>query len=396
MNLKLKLYDEILKRSLSIPFKVLYWNGEERLFGGDEPRATIIFNKPLEWKKVSTDATLAFAEAYINKDIEVEGSLQEVLASAFSRKESFLESRKFKFVNILQKHDKKNSKTDVRAHYDIGNDFYKYWLDKTMTYSCAYFKTREEGLEEAQENKINHILSKLRLQEGDELLDIGCGWGNLIITAAKKYNIKAVGCTLSKEQFIEVERKIKEEKLENKVEVLLMDYRDLSKLGRKFNKISSVGMFEHVGKENIPEYIHCINKLMTKNALALIHGISGQRDIDDETYGKNSFINKYIFPGGYIPSIAEMIIPANKEKLKIIDVESLRIHYQLTLEHWHKRFMQHWDEIEKQKGERFMRIWDIYLQSCAAVFEAGELDVCQYLYEKGVDNTRPLTRVYMG
>lgn len=179
------------------------------------------------------------------------------------------------------------------------------------------------------------------------------------------------------------------------VEVKLIDYRDESKTGKQYDKISSIGMFEHVGKNNIGEYMNCVDKLLKSQGFALIHGISGQRDIDDDTCGYNSFLNKYIFPGGYIPSVAELIIPANKKGLKLIDLESLRRHYQLTLEEWHNRFKEHWDEIKLTKDDRFMRMWDIYLQSCAAVFESGQLDVCQYLFEKGTDNSRPLERNYM-
>lgn len=394
MNLKEKLYEEILEKSFTIPLKVVFWDGKE-IEIGENASNKIIFNKEVPWEKLKKDATLTLAEAYMNKDIEIEGSIQELMVSAFSNEDSFTENIKYKTFNILHKHDRKNSQEDIKFHYDIGNDFYKYWLDDSMTYSCAYFKEFDNSLEEAQEAKIDHILKKLRIQKEDRLLDIGCGWGQLVIEAAKRYGIHATGITLSQEQYQEGQRKIKEQNLENLAEIKIMDYREMAKGKDKFSKIVSVGMFEHVGKENISEYINCVNRLMEDNSLALIHGISGQRDIDDNSKGQNTFLNKYIFPGGYIPSLAEIVIPVNKLGLHLIDMESMRRHYQLTLEEWQRRFVSHWEEIEKEKDEKFMRMWDIYLQGCAAIFEAGKLDVCQYLIEKGTDNTRPLTRRYM-
>lgn len=394
MNLKEKLYEEILENSFTIPLKVVFWDGKE-IEIGENASNKIIFNKEVPWEKLKKDATLTLAEAYMNKDIEIEGSIQELMVSAFSNEDSFTENIKYKTFNILHKHDRKNSQEDIKFHYDIGNDFYKYWLDDSMTYSCAYFKEFDNSLEEAQEAKIDHILKKLRIQKEDRLLDIGCGWGQLVIEAAKRYGIHATGITLSQEQYQEGQRKIKEQNLENLAEIKIMDYREMAKGKDKFSKIVSVGMFEHVGKENISEYINCVNRLMEDNSLALIHGISGQRDIDDNSKGQNTFLNKYIFPGGYIPSLAEIVIPVNKLGLHLIDMESMRRHYQLTLEEWQRRFVSHWEEIEKEKDEKFMRMWDIYLQGCAAIFEAGKLDVCQYLIEKGTDNTRPLTRRYM-
>lgn len=394
MNLKEKLYEEILEKSFTIPLKVVFWDGKE-IEIGENASNKIIFNKEVPWEKLKKDATLTLAEAYMNKDIEIEGSIQELMVSAFSNEDSFTENIKYKTFNILHKHDRKNSQEDIKFHYDIGNDFYKYWLDDSMTYSCAYFKDFDDSLEEAQEAKIDHILKKLRIQKEDRLLDIGCGWGQLVIEAAKRYGIHATGITLSQEQYQEGQRKIKEQNLENLAEIKIMDYREMAKGKDKFSKIVSVGMFEHVGKENISEYINCVNSLMEDNSLALIHGISGQRDIDDNSKGQNTFLNKYIFPGGYIPSLAEIVIPVNKLGLHLIDMESMRRHYQLTLEEWQRRFVSHWEEIEKEKDEKFMRMWDIYLQGCAAIFEAGKLDVCQYLIEKGTDNTRPLTRKYM-
>lgn len=395
MDVKVKLYKKILKNSFTVPVKIVYWNGEESFTGEGVPIATVRIKEPLKINPLKDDITLSLAEAYMDGKIEVDGSLQELMVSAFSNSESFVENKKYKILKLVNNHNKNISKEDIHHHYDIGNDFYGYWLDKSMTYSCAYFEDEKESLEKAQIAKVEHVLKKLRLKEGETLLDIGCGWGNLIITAAKEYGVKATGCTLSTEQFEHIKERIKNEKLEGRVEVKLIDYRDEAKSGNKYDKISSIGMFEHVGKNQIGEYMRCVDELLKENGFALIHGISGQRDIDDDSCGYNSFLNKYIFPGGYIPSVAELIIPANKEGMHLVDMESMRRHYQITLEHWDKRFKEHWEEIKKSKDSRFMRMWDLYLQSCAAVFESGQLDVCQYLFEKGTDNKRPLVRKYM-
>lgn len=394
MDIRKKFYEEIIKKSFTIPLKVIFWDGEKVVMG-DKPENTIRFMEPLNWKGLARDATLTLAEAYMDKKIEVEGSIQELMVSAFSNKESFIENPKYKFFKYIQGHDKKKSKEDISYHYDLGNDFYKHWLDDSMTYSCAYFEGEKQALEEAQEAKIRHILKKLRLKKGDRLLDIGCGWGELIIEASKSHKVKSLGITLSQEQYDEVKEKVYRQGLEELVQVKIMDYRDLAQSGEKFSKIVSVGMFEHVGKENVGQYAENINEMMEGDSLALIHGISGQRDPYDGSKGKNTFLNKYIFPGGYIPSVSELIYAFNKTGLKLIDMESMRRQYQLTLEEWWRRFRSCWQGLEEEKGERFMRMWDIYLQGCAAIFQAGQLDVCQYLLEKGTDNTRPLTRSYM-
>ncbi|MDD7362641.1 MAG: cyclopropane-fatty-acyl-phospholipid synthase [Firmicutes bacterium] len=390
-----KLYDSVLRESILIPAEMRYWDGSTSRNSKEEPRVVITFKKPIDLGKARKDFSLTLAEAYMDGDIEIDGSIQELMCSLFANDESFMESKKFKMLKFLQGHGKNATKEDIAFHYDIGNDFYRYWLDESMTYSCAYFLSEDDSLEQAQEQKIDHILKKLRLKEGETLLDIGCGWGNLIIRAAETYPIKAYGCTLSEEQKTLADQRIKEKGLEDRVQVFLTDYRDLVAEGRHYDKIVSVGMFEHVGKEDIPEYFKNIDDLMADRGLALIHGISGQRDPDDPDMGRNSFLNKYIFPGGYIPAIAEIVTPIDKLRLHLIDMESLRRHYQLTLEAWAERFHAHWDVLEEMMGEKFMRMWDIYLNACAAIFEAGKLDVCQYLIEKGTDNERPLSRSYM-
>ena len=396
MSVSTKLLSELIKRSFSIPAEVTYWDGSKQIIGEGETQAKIIFNEPLDWGAIKNDASLALAEAYMDRDIEVEGDLQAIITDAFNNQDSFLTDKKFQFK--FPKFKRKNKKTnteDIHHHYDVGNEFYKYWLDESMTYSSAYFHSEDDTLEAAQKQKIDTIFNKLRLDKTDHVLDIGCGWGRIIFAAAEIYGAKSTGVTLSEEQYNYVSEQIKERGLEDLVTVRLEDYRDLVKYGEKFSKIISVGMFEHVGKENLPEYFEIIKDLLEETGFALIQGISSHRDMRDEDKGRNAFILKYIFPGGYIPSVAELVDSITRVDLNLIDLESLRRHYQLTLEEWHRRFREHWDEIAEDKDDRFMRMWDLYLQSCASIFEAGRIDTLQYLIEKGTDNTRPLTRDYM-
>lgn len=257
-----------------------------------------------------------------------------------------------------------------------------------MTYSCAYFKSPEDSLFQAQKNKVDHILRKLNLHPGQTLLDIGCGWGELILTAAKTYQVKALGITLSKEQYSRVLERIKEEELQNLVEVQLIDFRELK--NRTFDRVVSVGMIEHVGKENLPGYFSVVKSLLNEGGVSLLHCITGY-----DGAGTNTWINKYIFPGGYIPAIQELVSMIVADKFYIMDFESLREHYTKTLEHWARNFEEALPDIRKIKDETFIRMWRLYLNSCAASFHCGNIDVHQFLFTKGVNNNWPLTRNYI-
>ena len=271
-----------------------------------------------------------------------------------------------------------------------GNDFYKLWLDETMTYSCGYFCSGEDSLAKAQENKVEYILKKLNLKEGQTLLDIGCGWGGLILAAARKYKVKVLGVTLSAEQYAAVENRIEEEGLCGLAEVQRIDYREIR--DRKFDRIVSVGMLEHVGKDHLHEYFSHVNQLLAKGGLSLLHCISG---IHESEGGTNSWINKYIFPGGYIPSIQELVGHMSKEGFHLIDAESLRRHYGRTLEHWAANFETALPEIRKNKEDSFIRMWRLYLNSCAASFNTGNIDIHQLVFTKGINDHIPWCRDYL-
>ncbi|HGD0104992.1 TPA: class I SAM-dependent methyltransferase [Streptococcus agalactiae] len=383
---------QLIKSTFDIPLQVTYPNGNIETYNGSNPHVKLKLNKNFSVSELSKDPSIVLGEAVMDGDIEIYGSIQELILSAYRCEDSFLRNSKFSKLIPKQFHDKKHSKSDIQKHYDIGNDFYKLWLDDTMTYSCAYFKHENDSLEQAQLNKVHHILNKLNAQPGGKLLDIGCGWGTLIITAAKEYGLNATGITLSEEQASFITKRIKEEGLENKVTVLIKDYRDIRET---YDYITSVGMFEHVGKENLSQYFQTISKRLNINGLALIHGITGQVG-GNHGSGTNSWINKYIFPGGYIPRLTENLNHIASAGLQIADLEPLRRHYQKTLELWTKNFHNALPEVQKTHDKRFINMWDLYLQSCAASFESGNIDIFQYLLSKGVSkDTMPMTRDYM-
>lgn len=383
-------YKSLLSHSFNIPVKVVYWDGKSAVYGDGEPEVTITFKEKLPIRDVTKNASIALGEAYMDGKIEIDGSIQKLITAAYESAGSFMRNSKFRRFLPKQGHSEKESESDVQSHYDVGNDFYKLWLDDTLTYSCAYFDHgNRDDLTKAQIDKVHHILKKLDPKPGKTLLDIGCGWGTLMLTAAKEYGLRVTGVTLSEEQFNLVQKRIKDEGLENVAEVLLVDYRELG--DRKWDYVTSVGMFEHVGKENLGLYFKDIYKYLTQDGVALIHGITRQQG-----GAYNGWINKYIFPGGYVPGLEEMIGHIVENNMQIADVEMLRRHYQRTLEIWDMNFNAHRSQIEDMMGDRFTRMWDLYLQACAASFESGNIDVIQYLITKGPSgNNLPMTRDYI-
>lgn len=389
--LEKELYKKLFSESFSLPVAVNYWDNTSERYGNleGEPEITITFNEIIPIKEITKNASLTLGEAYMDKKIEIGGSIQALVTDAYRQANSFLRSKSYiKWLPKLARHTKKQNKEDIHSHYDLGNEFYELWLDKTLTYSCAYFQTPEDTLEQAQMNKVRHILNKLFIKEGDSLLDIGCGWGTLMFTAIKEYGVHATGITLSEEQYRFITDKIKAEGLEDQCTVLLKDYREVKNM--EFDHITSVGMFEHVGEDSLEEYFAVVKRLLKPKGTALIHGISRQQG-----GATNAWINQYIFPGGYIPGVAELANHMQTNDLQLIDLESLRRDYQLTLEHWAHNFHEVKEQVLQVADERFYRMWDLYLQACAASFEASNIDVVQYLLVHPGNNSIPMHR-YVG
>lgn len=388
MKLEDNLMIQFLKKFDENPFLIKI-NGKEVLVGEGKPAFVVRFNKSLDIKELRRSTSLALGEAYMRGDIEVEGDLFQALDQLLGQMGKFSLDKTALKKLIFTSNSKKNQKDEVSSHYDIGNDFYRLWLDDTLSYSCGYFKNPDDTLYDAQVNKVDYILEKLYLKEGMSLLDIGCGWGFLLIEAAKKYGINGVGITLSLEQHKKFSEHIAEEGLEGQLTAELMDYRDLPKYGKTFDRIVSVGMVEHVGRDNYDLFLSCADKVLNPKGLFLLHYISAL-----EEHPGDPWIKKYIFPGGMIPSLREMISLAASHRFYVIDVESLRRHYTKTLLCWDKGFREHLDEVREMFDDEFIRMWDLYLCSCAATFHNGIIDLSQILMTKGVNNDLPMTRWY--
>ncbi|EOU1476093.1 class I SAM-dependent methyltransferase [Clostridium perfringens] len=373
------------------PFDLEYWDGEIIKYGEGEPEFKLIIKNFPSKKELLSDPSVALGEAYMKGDIDIEGDLQKFFESIIRNKDSFMNKNTvFRLASKIKAPSLIKSKKDIAHHYDIGNDFYSLWLDKTMSYSCGYFKNPTDTLYDAQMNKIHHILKKLNLKEGQHLLDIGCGWGYLIIEAAKLYKVKALGITLSEEQFKKAKERIKQEGIEDLVDVQLMDYRNLEKSNLEFDRIVSVGMAEHVGHANLPLFFKNVDSVLKESGLFLLHNITNLV----ETEG-NKWITTYIFPGGYLPTLREELNIAADINFRTLDVESLRLHYMKTLEEWCKNFMNHLDEERDMFDDEFLRMWHLYLATCAAAFHYWDIDIHQILFSKGINNTLPMTRKYL-
>lgn len=371
-------------------FTIKFWDGDEIKIGKDEPLFKIILNKPIPKKDLITSTTLAFGEAYMDGNLEVEGDLLLMLNTVLKYKDKFYTNFK-ELPNIFSNlTSAKKQKEEVTYHYDIGNDFYRLWLDDTMSYSCGYFRSERDSLYDAQMDKIHHLLKKLDLKEGLSLLDIGCGWGELLIEAAKMYKVKGLGITLSSEQYKKFNDRIQEENLQNYLEVKLMDYRELEKSGLLFDRVVSVGMIEHVGRNNYELFMKNVSKVLKKEGIFVLHYISGLIESQGDAW-----IKKYIFPGGVIPTLREIISLSADYKFYTLDVESLRLHYVKTLLMWAENFEKNIDKVREMFDERFVRMWTLYLYSCAACFYNGIIDLHQIVFTKGVNNSYPLTRDYL-
>lgn len=388
MNLTEKEFVKFLSKFDEHPFDVKIGD-EVSHIGKGESEFTVIFHKIPSMKELLTSTSIALGEAYMDGKLEIEGDLYHALNMFLGQMGKFSTDKKALKKLIFSSLTKKNQQKEVSSHYDIGNDFYKMWLDETMSYSCGYFKNENDTLYQAQCNKVDRILEKLNLSDGMTLCDIGCGWGFLLIEAAKKYNIKGVGITLSKEQKAKFEQRIKEENLSDRLEVKLLDYRDLPKQHMEFDRVVSVGMIEHVGRGNYEEFMQCVKSVLKQGGVFVLHFISALKE-----YPGDAWVKKYIFPGGVIPSLREIMQIAGELRFYTVDVESLRRHYNKTLLCWNENFQQHRAEVIEMFDEKFARMWELYLCACAATFMNGIIDLHQIVFTNDVNNELPMTRWY--
>ncbi len=379
---------QFMSRFTDHPFLLKFRENEYRI-GEGEPAFTVHLKEPIPVADLMNSTSIALGEAYMDGKLNVEGDLYEALDNFLGQMGKFSTDQTALKKLIYTSVSKKNQEKEVTSHYDIGNDFYSLWLDETMSYSCGYFRNPDDSLYQAQVNKVDYILEKLYLKEGMSLLDIGCGWGFLLIEAARKYKIKGTGITLSHEQYDEFKRRIEAEGLQDSLTVELMDYRDLPKYGKKFDRVVSVGMVEHVGRENYQLFIDCVRDVLKDGGVFLLHFISALKENPGDAW-----IKKYIFPGGVVPSLREMISAMGDDNFHVLDVENLRLHYNKTLLCWEENYKEHIDQVREMFDERFVRMWDLYLSACAATFHNGIIDLHQILVTKGINNELPMVRWY--
>lgn len=385
--------DTLLEQVRGGCFAVTYKGGATKRYGSGEPQFTVCFKDDHVLDLVGEDMLTTFGEAYMDGRVDVEGDLAELIAlalrsgslSSFTQRTRGLAGVALRAVGGLRSLVREQD--NIKHHYDLGNDFFRLWLDESLTYSCAYFRQPSDTLERAQRQKMDHTLQKLRLRPNETLLDIGCGWGSLVMRAAEQYGVNATGITLSEEQHAGANAAIQQRGLQDTASVRLVNYSALPREGEQFDKIVSVGMIEHVGKENLLGFVESLEKLLKPGGLALLHFISGVKEGPT-----NQWIEKYIFPGGYIPTLPEIGLHLAARDFRVWDVENLAPHYHLTLEHWSGRFERVVPTVLEKFDERFVRMWRLYLRTSSAAFREGAVEVHQMLVSRGQPSDLPLTR----
>ena len=387
-----QLFDKLSDHSPDVCFEVRFWDGKKKSYGTGERQFLLTFATKRAAEHVIESGSLGFGEEYMSGHIQVEGDFRQLLR--FGTDAAFLNlplglKTKLAFQHLRQTSLNTLSRAPkhIAHHYDLGNDFYKLWLDDSMAYSCAYFRHEHDTLEEAQQQKYEHICRKLQLKTGETLVDIGCGWGGMLRYAAKHYGVRGVGCSLSKQQVEYATDLVKREGLSDKVSVVFEDYR---KLEGQFDKFVSIGMFEHVGKQFIPTFMEKAKSLLKRNGIGLLHTIGEERSMPGDPWTL-----KYIFPGGYIPSLDEIVRTMGETGLVPTDIENLRLHYAKTVEEWCTRFEAQTKKIETMFDASFVRMWRMFLNGCVVNFRYGNPRLYQVLFTNGLNNTLPLTREYM-
>ena len=366
-------------KDLGLPLKLQLWDGEEMDIG-PAPSVTLVIKDPNLVTQLARPSLDVLGAAYVEGHIDLLGPVEEVIyiGDVISRALSVDDFA----TPTREAHDKATDAEAISYHYDLSNDFYRLWLDHDMVYSCAYFETGEEDIDQAQQAKLRLICRKLRLKPGDHLLDVGCGWGGLARFAAREFGAEVFGITLSREQLALARERVAAEGLQDRVQLELMDYRDLPQDGR-FDKVVSVGMFEHVGHANLPLYCQRLFGAVRPGGLVMNHGITA-RHIDGRPvgHGAGEFIDRYVFPHGELPHLVNISSCISDVGLEIVDVESLRLHYARTLDFWSERLEAQLEQAKRMVPERALRIWRLYLAGCAYGFRHNWINLHQILASK--------------
>lgn len=372
---------------------LVLWNGR-RFALGAAPRVVLRLTSPRALPHLLQPSLSTLGAAYVEGLLDIEGPILEVIqqvARLAAHDGQSLPSRAQRHA-----HSRQLDAASIQHHYDVSNEFYRLWLDEDMVYSCAYFRSAQDSLAQAQQQKIDHILRKIRLQPGQRLLDVGCGWGALVLRAASAFGARCVGVTLSHRQFELASERVRAAGLSDRIEIRLQDYRDVAE---RYDRVTSVGMFEHVGLANLPDYFVRIGELLADDGVAMNHGItSTDPDPGATPFGGGDFIDHYVFPNGELPHIGFVLEAISNAGLEATDIENLRLHYALTLREWSGRFEHQAHRLLTIAGERRFRIWRAYLAGCAYAFEHNWVALHQILVCKPgrLDQyPLPLTRDYM-
>ena len=392
------LLDKMLSRVIKTGrLEVIDAGGQRHVYeGAPGVRVTVQLKDPALHHKLFLNPELHAGEAYMDGRLVVEqGSIRDFLTLFVENRGGFRRHPLQKLVRgtaktfkrLMQRNSVAKSRSNVRHHYDLSNDFYRLWLDADMLYSCAYFASPEDTLEQAQQNKLRHIAAKLDLKPGQRVLDIGCGWGAMALYLAAVADVTVVGVTLSTEQLAYAREQALKRGLADRVSFELIDYREVK---GPFDRIVSVGMFEHVGISQFDTYFGKIKELLTEDGIALVHSI-GRKGGPGQT---GAWIRKYIFPGGYSPALSETVQSVERAGLWVTDVEILRLHYAKTLRIWEERFQANRSEITSMMDEKFCRMWEFYLIISELSFSHGKHMNFQIQLTKNV-HAAALTRDYM-
>ena len=385
-----------LKKHVRAPLRLVLWDGREVALS-EQPRATVRLKGAPAASALAKRSLLGLAEAYIEGDADLEGDILEAIRSVEAITRS-ANRRLFDSDSPPARHTKRVDRDSIRHHYDVSDEFYALWLDPRMVYSCAYFEEEDDSLEQAQLQKLDHICRKLRLEPGDRFLDIGCGWGALVVRAAQRFGVDATGITLSENQHRLANERIRAAGLEGRCRVLLQDYRDHDGEAA-YDKVASVGMFEHVGLKNLPVYFAAVRRLLREGGLFMNHGITAS-DTRGRSVGMGvgEFIARYVFPNGELPHLHLVVNEMSEQDFEVQDVECLRTHYAKTLALWSANFERRLEEAVAAAGERTARIWRLYLAGCALAFDERWISIYQVLATRQATPGRaklPLTRAWM-
>ena len=393
---KLLQWAQEVKAQANLPARLVLWNGQQLDFGEfAAPQVTIKVQSATALPMLLDPSLDHLGEAYVKGLLDIDGRLADIInvSHVLARSTATGTDRLARVARHFG-HSKASDRRAIRYHYDVSNDFYQLWLDESMVYSCAYFENGDEDLATAQRKKIDHILTKIRLQPGQRLLDIGCGWGALVLRAASRFGAQCVGVTLSRNQFELATERVRAAGLQDRVEIRLQDYRDVR---GQFDRITSVGMFEHVGRKNLPLYFSRMHDLLAEDGMALNHGITSTDSDSGEVSQGGDFIDRYVFPDGELPHISLALEAMQRGGLEVLDVESLRRHYARTLSIWTENFELHAAQIHALVDEEKFRIWRVYLAGCAYAFENDDVSIFQVLCRKAGRSAQqiPWSRRYM-